>query len=100
MAEAFPPTDAARLGSALALVETLVPARRLAARDEAEAERIVARLKAHAPHVLDLGLQRAGAELSFPKRSPEAFLEVVRRAFWLRHAADWPLQDFDLEPPR
>lgn len=100
VAEAFPPTDAARLGSALALVETLVPARRLAARNEAEAERIVARLKAHAPHVLDLGLQRAGAELSFPKRSPEAFLEVVRRAFWLRHAADWPLQDCDLEPPR
>ena len=100
VAEAFPPTDAARLGSALALVETLVPARRLAARDEEEAERIVARLKAHAPHVLELGLQRAGAELAFPKRSPEAFLEVVRRAFWLRHASDWPLQDLDLEPPR
>jgi hypothetical protein len=99
LAEAFPPTDAARLGAALSLVETLVPARRLTARDEDEAERIVERLKAHAPHVLDLGLQRVGAELSFPKRSPEAFLEVVRRAFWLRHAADWPLQDFDLEPP-
>ena len=98
VAEAFPPTDAARLGAALALVETLVPARRLIARDESEAERIVERLKAHASHVLDLGLQRDGAELSFPKRSPEAFLEVVRRAFWLRHAADWPLQDFDLEP--
>jgi hypothetical protein len=100
LAEAFPPIDAALLAEALSLTESMEPARRLLARDEAEAERILARVERHAPHVLQFpGLQRSGAELLLRKRDPAAFLEVVQRAFWMRYGDTWPLHDFDLAPP-
>lgn len=100
IAEAYPAVDAATLREALALTEALERPRRLLLRDEAEAERVEGRVRQHAPYVLQFpGLQRSGAELLLGKRDPAAFLEVVRRLFWLRYAGTWPLRDEDLASP-
>lgn len=97
---AFPPVAADPLREALALAETLEAGRRFVARDEAEAERIEERLAQHAADFFYANvLQRTGAELVLRRRDPVALWQVAVRAFWLRYADTFPLQDFDRQPP-
>jgi len=96
----FPPVDAEVLREALALTQTLEAPRLLEARDEAEAQRIEERVAQHAADFFHANtLQRAGAELALRRRDPVALWQVAVRAFWLRYAGTFPLQDFDLQPP-
>jgi hypothetical protein len=97
---AFPPVGADLLREALAVAEALEAPRRLVARDDSEAQRIEARVAQHAADFFHANpLQRTGAELALRRRDPAALWQVAVRAFWLRYAGIFPLQDFDLQPP-
>ncbi len=97
---AFPAIDADQLREALALAEAVETGRRLVARDETEAQRIEARVLKHAPEFFHANsLLRTGAELAVKRRDPAAIWQVAVRAFWLRYAGTFPLQDFDEQPP-
>ena len=66
-----------------------------------EIERLIEeRLARHAPEFFHANpLQRTGQELTVRRRDPAALWQVATRAFWLRYAAVFPLQDFDTHPP-
>ena len=96
---AFPLVGADVLREALAIAEALEAPRRFAARDEAEAARIEERVMRHAPEFFAANpLQRTGAELTI-RRDPAALWQIATRAFWMRYAGVFPLQDFDTAPP-
>jgi hypothetical protein len=91
--------DALVLKEALAVAEALEAPRRFLARDEVEAQRIEERVTQYAPEFFHANrLQRIGAELTLARRDPAALWQVAARAFWLRYAGTFPLQDFDLHP--
>lgn len=93
---AAPRVNATTLTEAIALGEALENGRKLAARDEAEAERIETRVRsALADYFGSNTLQRTGAELALKRRDPALFGHVVARVFWMRYTDVWPLQDED-----
>jgi hypothetical protein len=95
----FPAMDAGVLREALAVAEAVEIPRRFIARDDTEAQRIEERLMRHAPEFFHSNpLQRNGSELSV-RRDPAALWQIAARAFWLRYADSFPLQDLDVNPP-
>ena len=93
---AAPRVNAATLTEAIALGEALENGRKLVARDEAEAERIEARVRRVLADYFGANtLQRTGAELALKRRDPALFGHVVARVFWMRYAGVWLLQDED-----
>ena len=95
---AFPSVDAGVLREALAVAEAMEAPRRFVARDDAEAERLAQRVMRHAPEFFATNpLQRTGAELTV-RRDPAAVWQIATRAFWMRYAGIFPLQDFDTHP--
>lgn len=93
---AWPHVDNATLTEALALVAAMEGGRRLRARDEPEAMRIVERVeRSRQDHFGSNALLRDGPDLMLRRRDNALFELICARVFSMRYSATWQLQDLD-----